>query len=163
METNDVGQGRVNRRELAGADLRALVNQEIAVSEYLEVSQDLIDRFADTTLDRQWIHTDPERARAHSPFGGTVAHGFLTISLIPHLLLETIAVKDARLALNLGLNQVRFRSAVPAGSRIRARVVLSALEEGRRFVQCTWLVTIEREGGQLPACVAEWLVRYDLR
>jgi len=157
------GEGSATSRELDLAGLRALVKQELAVSDYLEVSQELIDRFADVTLDRQWIHTDPERARARSPFGGTIAHGFLTIALLPHLVLEAVKVKGARLAVSMGLNQVRFPSAVPAGSRIRARIMLSALTEGRGWAQCAWLVTIERQGGRLPACVAEWLVRYYLR
>lgn len=142
------------------AALKPLVKQEVAVSGYLEVTQEMIAQFADVTRDWQWIHVDPERARKDSPFGSTVAHGFFTLSLIPQFVLGAVKVKGVKLGINYGLNHVRFVSAIPAGSQIRARILLAALEDNPKWALCTWLVTIERLGAKLPACVAEWLVGY---
>ena len=142
------------------AKLGEFVGREVAVSEWLEVSQARIDRFAEATEDRQWIHTDPERAARESPFKETIAHGFLTLSLVSELMRLAVAVKGVRMGINYGLNRVRFVSPVPAGSRIRGRFALAALEEIKGGVQATWGVTVEREGGGKPCCAAEWLVRY---
>jgi acyl dehydratase len=140
--------------------LRAAVGQELGSGEWLTVSQDRINAFAETTGDHQWIHVDPARAAAETPFGTAIAHGFLTLSLISSLLKDVVHVKGVRMSINYGLNRVRFMSPVPAGSRIRAVVSLGALTEVDGGVQATWNVTVEREGGQKPCLVAEWLVRY---
>jgi acyl dehydratase len=142
-------------------ELRSLAGQEVAVSDWFAVTQDRINLFADATGDRQWIHVDVERAKAESPYGATIAHGFLTMSLLPQLMSETVKIKlPIRMGINYGLNKVRFPSAVPAGSNIRARAVLQALEEIAGGMQLVWSVTVEREGADKPCCVAEWLVRY---
>jgi len=140
--------------------LGELVGRDVAVSEWIEVSQERINQFAEATEDRQWIHTDPGRAARESPFKGTIAHGFLTLSLLSELGRTAMTVGGVRMGINYGLNRVRFVSPVPAGSRIRGRFTLAALEEMRDCTQATWGVTVEREGGAKPACVAEWLVRY---
>jgi acyl dehydratase len=145
---------------LALADLGGLVGQEIAISDWLVVTQDRINAFADATGDHQWIHVDTERARAETPFGATIAHGFLTLSLLSALMHDAVAVQGPRMTLNYGLNRVRFVSPVPSGSRIRARVTLAGMDDMRDSVQATWSVTLEREGGDKPAAVAEWIVRY---
>lgn len=142
-------------RELGGE-----VGRDVAVSEWLEVSQERINQFAEATEDRQWIHTDPERAARESPFGQTIAHGFLTLSLLSELMKRAVAVGGLRMGINYGLNRVRFVAPVPAGARLRGRFKLVALEEVRDGAQATWEVTVEREGGDKPCCVAEWLVRY---
>lgn len=137
------------------------VGREVAVSDWLEVAQERIDAFAEATEDRQWIHVDPERARRESPFGTTIAHGFLTLSLASELARRALAVEGVRMGVNYGLNRVRFVSPVPAGARIRGRFALVAVEPVRDGgVQATWNVTIEREGSEKPCCVVEWLVRY---
>ena len=142
------------------AALREHVGREVAVSDWLEVTQERINLFAEATEDRQWIHTDPERASRESPFGQTIAHGFLTLSLLSELGRMAMSVGGVRMGINYGLNRVRFVAPVPAGSRIRGRFKLAALEETKGGVQATWEVTVEREGGNKPSCVAEWLVRY---
>ena len=136
------------------------VGREVATSDWLEVSQGRINEFAEATEDRQWIHIDPERARRESPFKETIAHGFLTLSLLSELMKRAVSVGGLRMGINYGLNRVRFVSPVPAGARIRATFTLAALEEIKGGVQATWNVTIEREGGDKPCCIAEWLVRY---
>jgi len=136
------------------------VGREVAVSDWLEVSQERINQFAEATEDRQWIHTDPERAARESPFKETIAHGFLTLSLLSELGKLAMSVGGVRMGINYGLNRVRFVRPVPARSRIRGRFTLEALEEIKGGVQATWEVTVEREGGDKPCCVAQWLVRY---
>ena len=136
------------------------IGEEIAVSGWLEVTQARIDQFADATGDHQWIHVDPVRAAAELPAKGTIAHGFLTLSLLSTLMRESIRFTGLRMAINYGFNRVRFVSPVPSGSRIRARITLRAIEAVSEGFQATWQVTIEREGGDKPAAVAEWLVRY---
>jgi len=136
------------------------VGQEIAVSDWLEVTQSRIDQFADATGDRQWIHVDRARAAAESPFKTTIAHGFLTLSLLSPLIRESIQFTGLRMAINYGLNRVRFVSPVPAGARIRARITVQAVEKLPEGFQVTWHVTIEREHADKPACVADWIVRY---
>jgi acyl dehydratase len=149
-------------REITSVEeLRSLVGQEVAVGDWFEVTQDRINLFAEATGDHQWIHIDVERARAESPYGTTIAHGFLTLSLLSYLVSQTVAIKlPIKMGINYGLNKVRFPSAVPAGSKLRARAVLQSLEEIPGGQQLIWSVTIEREGGDKPCCVAEWLVRY---
>jgi acyl dehydratase len=143
--------------------LRELVGRELEVTEWFAVSQDRIAHFAEATEDRQWIHLDRARASEESPYGTTIAHGFLTLSLMSHFLKSAIQVQSGvRLAVNYGLNRVRFPAAVHVDSRIRARVALLALKELTDCVEASYRVTIEREQSEKPACVAEWIVRYYL-
>ena len=139
--------------------VRDALGRELAVSDWLEVAQTRIDQFADATDDHQWIHVDPARA-ADSPFQTTIAHGFLTLSLISTLLRSAVKVSAARMAINYGVNRVRFVSAVTAGTRIRGRFTPIAVDQKDDGFQVTWAATIERERGDRPACVAEWIVRY---
>ena len=146
--------------EVTGLEaLRALVGTELGRSRWFEIGQDRIATFADATDDHQWIHIDPARAARESPFGGAVAHGFLTLSLLPSMLSDVLVMVDAKLVVNYGLNKVRFPAPVPAGSRVRAAIVLAALDEEAGSTQLTLDVTVEREGGAKPVCVAEFLVR----
>lgn len=147
----------MRRHERLGG-LAALVGQPIGESDWLAIDQARIDRFADATEDRQWIHVDPARAAA-GPFGGTVAHGFLTLSLLPALMASAYCIDDVRMALNYGLGRVRFPAPVPVGSRLRARLLLQAFEPIAGGAQLTIEATIEREGGPKPVCVAEALIR----
>jgi acyl dehydratase len=142
------------------AQLGGLVGREVATSDWLVITQDRINAFAEATSDHQWIHVDSGRARAETPFGATIAHGFLTLSLLSALMRDAVTVDGPRMALNYGLNRVRFVSPVPSGSRIRARVALATVDDMGDSIQATWGVTIEREGGDKPAVVAEWIVRY---
>ncbi len=140
--------------------------REFPATEWLVVTQDRIQKFADATGDRQWIHLDPDRARRESPFGGTIAHGFLTLSLLSYLLKQAIHIRSGvAMSVNYGLNKVRFPSAVRAGSPVRARVTLLSLKESPEFVDATFLIHVESQGvenqpSSKPCCVAEWLVRY---
>src|SRR5689334_285052 len=128
------------------SELPALVGQEIAVSDWLTITQEQVNLFAQATGDHQWIHVDVERAKA-GPFGAPIAHGFLTLSLLPKFLESAIHVENTRMGVNYGLNKVRFTSPVPVGSRLRARIKLLACESiDNNGVQTTWLVTVEREG-----------------
>ena len=141
-------------------ELRSLIGKEVGVSDWFVVSQDLVDRFADLTHDPQWIHTDPERAKRESPYGKTIAHGFLTLSLLSHLQRQAVQIRgDFSRAINYGLNRVRFPSAVPVGSRIRVHSTLAAVDEIESGVQIAWDASIEIEGQQKPALVAQWLIR----
>jgi len=142
------------------AKLRDHVGRDVAVSDWLEVSQERINQFAESTNDRQWIHVDVERAARESPFKETIAHGFLTLSLLSELGKRAMSFGGVRMGINYGLNRVRFVRPVPAQSRIRGRFKLVALEEIKGGVQATWGVTVERDGGDKPCCIAEWLVRY---
>lgn len=142
------------------AALRERVGQELAVSDWVDISQQRIDCFAEATEDHQWIHVDPIRAAASSPFKTTIAHGFLTLSLISALLRRAVTIGGVRLAINYGVNRVRFVAPVPSGSRIRARFTPSTVEDTDGGVQVTWGVIIEREHGDKPCCVADWVVRY---
>jgi acyl dehydratase len=142
------------------AALRALIGTEPLVSEWLTVDQARVDRFAEATGDHQWIHVDPERARRESPFGGPVAHGFLTLSLIPALLGKTVAVEQ-RMGVNYGLNRVRFISPVLVGSQLRAKFAVEAVADvDNAGVQVQWSVTLERQGSERPVCVAEFITRH---
>lgn len=148
-------------REFQSIDeARALLGQEVAVSDWLEVSQERINQFAEATGDHQWIHQDVERAKTESPYGTTIAHGFLTLSLLSGLMQSAVKFNlPAKMGINYGLNRVRFVSAVPAGSRMRARVALQNLEDFAGGHQFTWQITVEIDGTAKPACVAEWLTR----
>ena len=141
------------------SDLALLVGQEVAVSDWIPVTQEQVNQFAEATGDHQWIHVDLERAKA-GPFGAPIAHGFLTLSLLPKFMANALAIKNTRMGVNYGLNKVRFTAPVPVGSRLRGRMKLLACESiDNGGVQMTWLVTVEREGSDKPACVAESLTR----
>jgi len=142
--------------------LKDLVGQEIAVTDWFNVTQERIQQFADATLDHQWIHVDVERARRESPFRAPIAHGFLTLSLLPHFMHEALEIKQGiRLDVNYGLNRVRFVSPVRAGSNIRARIALQSLKDvPPSGVEAVFNATVEVEGVEKPCCVAEWVVRY---
>jgi len=154
--------------------LKPLEGREFPATDWFAVTQDRIQRFADATEDRQWIHLDPARAERESPFGGTIAHGFLTLSLLSHWLGQAIHIRSGvAMSVNYGLNKVRFPSAVRAGSAVRARVTLLSAKESPEFVDVAFLIIVERqverqiesEGGgrelsTKPCCVAEWLIRY---
>jgi acyl dehydratase len=141
------------------ATLHAAVGREV-VSSWVDVTQDAVDRFADLSDDRQWIHVDAARARAESPWGTTIAHGFLTLSLVSRLLRDAVHITGVRVAINYGLNRVRFPAPLPTGSRVRGRFALQAVVPIDGGVQVTWLARIERDQGDKPCCAAEWLVRY---
>ncbi|HEX2651557.1 MAG TPA: MaoC family dehydratase [Burkholderiales bacterium] len=141
-------------------DLESRVGQEIGVSPWLEIAQDRIDLFAKATEDFQWIHVDREKAKS-SPFGGTIAHGFLTLSMLPKLVESTFEFSDRKMGVNYGLNKVRFTAPVPAGAKIRGRFTLAKYEKiDGNGVQTTWSVVMEREGGDKPVCVAETISRH---
>jgi acyl dehydratase len=139
--------------------LRDRIGEEIAVGPWFEITQARIDQFAEATGDHQWIHVDPARAAVESPFKATIAHGFLTLSLVSTLVRDAMTFGGLRMAINYGLNRVRFVAPVPSGSRIRGRFVVGAVDEAGDGVQITWKATIEREDGDKPCCVAEWVVR----
>lgn len=139
--------------------LAACVGQEIAVSDWVTITQKQVNTFADATGDHQWIHVDAEKAKA-GPFGGTIAHGFLTLSLLPGFLESSIVIKDLRMGINYGLNKVRFITPVPVGSRLRARMHLAASENiANNGKQMVWDITMEIEGKDKPACVAQLVIR----
>jgi len=141
------------------AELAACVGQEVAVSDWLTITQAQINQFAEATGDHQWIHVDPERAK-DGPFGAPIAHGFLTLSLLPQFFASALHVVETRMGVNYGLNKVRFMSPVPVGSALRARLFLAAAELiDNNGMQMTWDVTIEREGVVKPVCVAQSISR----
>ena len=141
------------------AELAACVGQTVAVSDWLTITQQQVNLFADATGDHQWIHVDPEKA-ALGPFGAPIAHGFLTLSLLPKFFESSFEIVGSRMGVNYGLNKVRFTAPVPVGSRLRAHMLLLASEAiANDGVQMTWQVTVEREGSSKPVCVAESLVR----
>lgn len=147
-------------------ELRSRIGQELAVSEWEVISQDLINQFADVTGDHQWIHVDVDRAGRESPFGITIAHGFLTLSLLSRWLFEAIHIEDpVSQAVNYGLNRVRFPAPIPSGSRVRARFAAVGVEEkpfpGKsRVTEVLFHVTVEAEGAEKPCMIADWVVRY---
>lgn len=141
------------------SDVTACIGQEVAVSDWITITQPQINLFAQATGDHQWIHVDPEKA-ATGPFGSTIAHGFLTLSLIPEFFESSFQILDSGMGVNYGLNKVRFMAPVPVNSRLRARMKLLAAEPiAGSGLQMTWEVTVEREGSAKPVCVAESLVR----
>jgi acyl dehydratase len=142
-------------------ELASLAGREIGVTEWMAITQERIRQFAEATEDRQWIHLDPERARQESPYGATIAHGFLTLSLLSYFSKQALQIESGvRMAVNYGLNRVRFPSAVRADARIRARFVLESCKGVGDSVECVFGVTIEVDGSEKPCCVAEWIVRY---
>lgn len=141
--------------------LKQWEGREFPATDWLVLTQHRIEKFADATEDRQWIHLDPERAARESPFGGTIAHGFLTLSLLSHFLKQAIRIQSGVvMSVNYGLNKVRFPSVVRAGSALRARVTLQSVKESAGFVDATFLIQVECQSSPKPCCVAEWLVRY---
>ena len=146
-------------RVLQASELKSLVGQDIGTSDWVTIEQERVDKFAEATGDHQWIHVDPERAK-DGPFGGTIAHGYLTLSLIPGLAWEVYTVEGARLSINYGLNKLRFITPVQVGSRVRAHLVLSEVTEvPGDALQVATTVTMELEGAPKPAAVAETLSR----
>ena len=141
-------------------DARVRLGQEIGVSGWMLIDQERVNAFAEVTGDRQWIHVDVERAKRESPFGGPIVHGYLTLSLLAKFAQECIAAEGIKLAVNYGLNRVRFVSPVKVGSRLRARFVLGAVEDIPGGAQLVWQAVIEIEGGTKPACVAEMVARW---
>jgi acyl dehydratase len=142
------------------SELVPLVGQDVAVSDWVTITQQQVNLFAEATGDHQWIHVDPEKART-GPFGGPIAHGFLTLSLLPKFFESSFEITGSRLSVNYGLNKVRFTAPVPVGSRLRARMKLLAAEPiDNAGMQMNWEVTVEREGSAKPVCVAESLVRH---
>ncbi|MES2687226.1 MAG: MaoC family dehydratase [Pseudomonadota bacterium] len=141
------------------SELAACVGQEVAVSDWLTITQAQVNMFAEATGDHQWIHVDPEKAKA-GPFGAPIAHGFLTLSLLPRFFESSFEIVQSRMGVNYGLNKVRFTAPVPVGSRLRARMKLLSCEDiADNGVQMAWEVTVEREGAAKPVCIAESLVR----
>ncbi|MFC8917255.1 MaoC family dehydratase [Streptomyces sp. NPDC047821] len=140
-------------------ELRGAVGEQLGHSDWLEVEQKRIDLFAEATGDHQWIHVDPERAAA-GPFGTTIAHGYLTLSLLPLFVPQIMRVEGMRMGVNYGTNKVRFPAPVPVGSRLRATARLEDVTDAGGGVQVTAVVTVEREGGDKPVCVAESVSRY---
>ena len=139
--------------------LEAATGTELAVSDWVEITQERVNQFADATGDHQWIHVDPERAKRESPFGGPIAHGYLTLSLLPKLMSDAIEIDGTRVSVNYGVNRVRFTDPVPVGSRVRARIGLAKFERIPGGAQLFWNVTIEREGAAKPAMIAETVSR----
>ncbi len=142
--------------------MKAKVGEHLGYSDWREVTQEQVNLFADATGDHQWIHVDPERARAESPFGGPIAHGYLTLSLAPVLLAEVYSVSGVSMALNYGLNKVRFPSPVPVGSKVRLGATLQSIEEIPGGAQVVTAMTFEVEGQEKPSCVAEAVYRFYL-
>jgi acyl dehydratase len=141
--------------------LEEFAGREIATTDWLQITQDRIRQFAEATEDRQWIHVDSERAQRESPFGSTIAHGFLTLSLLSYFVRQAIQMPGSfRMAVNYGLNRVRFPAPVRVGSNIRARVSLQSLHERSGCVEVVLGVSIEAQGAAKPCCVAEWVIRY---
>ncbi len=142
-----------------GADeLQAAVGEQLGTSEWMIVDQQRVNAFADATEDHQWIHVDPQRAAA-GPFGTTIAHGFLTLSLLPHLISQTYRVEGATMVINYGLNKVRFPAPVPVGSKVQAEVTLAEVSEATGGLQLVLRATLQIEGNPKPGCVADWVTR----
>jgi acyl dehydratase len=141
-------------------EFKGFAGREIAVTDWLDITQERIQQFADATGDHQWIHIDPERAQRESPYGATIAHGFLTLSLLPKFLKDSLEISDVRMAINYGLNRVRFPSAVRPGSRIRARIVLQTIRDVGDATEAAYSITFECQDAEKPCCVAEFLSRY---
>ena len=140
--------------------LRDLVGRHLGYSDYVEVTQEQVNLFAEATGDHQWIHVDPERARKESPFGGPIAHGYLTLSMGPRLVPQVVAVSGISMAVNYGCDKVRFPSPVPVGSQVRVGVELVDVDDVKGGVQVKMRFTFEVEGAEKPSCVAENLFRY---
>jgi acyl dehydratase len=142
-------------------DLKSFAGREIGMTDWLVITQERIQQFAEATEDRQWIHVDRERAKRESPYRTTIAHGFLTLSILSFLMKQAIQIKSGvRMAVNYGLNRVRFPSPVRADSKIRGRFTLLTLKEVSNAFEAVFSVSVESEGAEKPCCVAEWIVRY---
>jgi acyl dehydratase len=141
------------------AELPGLKGAELGTSDWFEVTQERVNTFADATDDHQWIHVDVERAKAESPFGGPIGHGYLTLSLVVPMYSQVLTVSDATMGVNYGLNKVRFPAPVPVGSKIRLTATLKDVEEVAGGLQLTIGAVIERDGGEKPVCIAELLFR----
>ena len=155
------GGGIVPKREVEDIqELQSLVGQEVAIGDWLEITQERIDQFADATSDHQWIHVDVERCKRESPFGTTIAHGYLTLSLVPYLTHQSFAIRQPLgITINYGSNKVRFTNPVQAGSRIRTRMTLLEVSDVSDGWHVRWQVTVEIQGKEKPACIAETLSR----
>ena len=141
--------------------LKNFVGREIGVTDWLKITQDRILKFAEATEDRQWIHLDPDRATRESPYGTTIAHGFLTLALLSHLSEQALQIQSGiGMIVNYGLNRVRFPAPVLAGSQIRARFTLQSLKESGNALDATFSVIVEVQSQSRPCCVAEWIIRY---
>ena len=141
--------------------LKQWEGREFPATDWFVLTQDRIQKFADATEDRQWLHLDPARAQRESPFGGSVAPGFLTLSLLSYWLKQAVQIRSGvAMTINYGLNKIRFPSAVRAGSQFRARVTLLSVKESPEFVDAAFLIHVESQSSAKPCCVAEWLVRY---
>lgn len=149
-------------REVADIEeLKTLVGEDVATSDWVEVTQEMINLFADATFDHQWIHIDVERAKKESPFGGPIAHGYLTLSLFPRLMGGAFKMNQKfKMGVNYGLNKLRFMAPVPSGAKVRAHLKLKEVLEVKQGYQVEWKVTVEIEGAEKPACVAEAVYRY---
>ena len=141
-------------------EFRTMVGQEVAKSEWVSLTQDRILAFAEATGDRQWIHLDSERAQRESPYGSTIAHGFLTVSLLSEMFRSAVQIRGVRMTINYGLNRVRFPAALPANSRIRATFCVQSFKEVAGGSQVTLSAVVESENAARPCCVAEWILRY---
>lgn len=141
------------------AELKSLVGQELAITDWIAVEQERVNQFAHATGDHQWIHVDVARSERESPFGGTIAHGFLTLSLIPLMLEQCVSMADVQMALNYGLNKVRFPSPLLSGKRVRGHIVVQSVDDIKDGAQVVWQVTVECEGKDKPVCVAEMITR----
>ncbi len=142
--------------------LKESIGKELAVTDWFELTQERIQQFADATDDRQWIHLDRQRAERESPYRTTIAHGFLTLSLLSHLMRQAIQIRGVSSAINYGLNRVRFPAPVPAGSKIRARFTVQSAKDLGDALEAVFSVKVEVQGADKPACAAEWIVRYQL-
>jgi acyl dehydratase len=141
-------------------EVRAAVGRHLGWSEWVTITQEQVNTFADATGDHQWIHVDPERATAESPFGGPIAHGYLTLSLTNLFLPQVVEVRNVSLGVNRGTGKVRFPAPVPVGSRLRGGVELVAVDDVAGGIDTTMVITVEREGSDKPVCVVESLSRY---
>lgn len=141
-------------------DLKMMVGQEIGVSDWIGITQERVNTFADATDDHQWIHVDPERAKKESPYGGPIAHGYLTMSLGPYFLQQIMEIKKKRMGVNYGLNKVRFPAPVPVGGKLRMKATLAEAEEIQGGIQVVIKLTFEVEGQEKPCCIADAIYRY---
>ena len=150
-------EGRTEVRQIESFDaMRALVGEELGISDWIEITQERIDKFAEATGDFQWIHVDVERAKSDMPGGKTIAHGYLTLSLLPQMVSAIYKIDNVAHGLNYGCDRIRFTAPVPSGSRVRARYRLKSAEDVRgNGLKCLGEVTVELEGSERPACVAE--------
>ncbi len=156
-----VDNRKVNPLRISLPDLKAHIGQELAVSDWFPITQDRVQQFADATGDLQWIHLDEARAANESPYGGTIAHGFLTLSLLSQFMKQALDIQGLRMAINYGLNRVRFPAAVKVGASIRTRFTLLSVKDLDAGVEVVYYATLQaNDGGEKPCCVAEWVVRY---